>query len=70
MQEEKKSRESKQENKFRKSNNRFKKLKLKKGEKKEKGNPPRTAKANAKAEAYHNNKKCDWGKKKLKSLIS
>jgi len=61
VQGEKKSRKSKQENKFRKSNNRFKKLKIKT---KKKGGgkgrpPPELQKPNAKAEAYHNNKKCD-----------
>jgi len=50
VQGEKKSRKSKQENKFRKSNNRFKKLKIK-TKKKEGGKgrpPPRTAKAQCK----------------------
>ena len=46
MQGEKKSRKSKQENKFRKSNNRFKKLKIK-TKKKEggKGDPPQNCKS-------------------------
>ena len=44
------------------------KLKLTWGEKKEE-NSTELQKPNGVAEVYGNNKKCDWGKKKLKSLI-
>ena len=46
------------------------KLKLKKVKKKEKkANSTDQQKPNTEAEVYNSNKKCDWGKKKLKSLI-
>ena len=47
-----------------KNNNKFKKLKLKKEE-----NFTELQRTSVEAEVYDSNKKCDWGKKKLKSLI-
>ena len=55
----------------------LKKLKLKKREKKKEEerknkkeeNSTELQKPNTEAEVYNNNKKCDWGKQKLKSLI-
>ena len=48
----------------------FKKLKFKKVKKKKKENSTELQKPNVEAEVYNNNKKCDWGEKKLKSLIT
>ena len=62
MQGEKTSRKTKQRNKCRKNNNKFKKLKRKKGK------LYRTSKSNIEAEVYNNYKKCE-GKNQLKSLI-
>ena len=48
----------------------FKKLKIiKKRKEKREGNSRELQKPNLEAEVYDNNKKCDWGEKKLKSLI-
>ena len=62
MQGEKNGRKSKQRNKCRKIS-----LKIKKREKE--GNSTELQKPNVEAEVYNNNKKCDWEKKMLKSLI-
>jgi len=67
LQEEKNSRKSKQRNKCRKNNYRFKKLEIKKEKKKrkkEKESSTELQKPNIKAEVYNNNKKYDWEKKK------
>ena len=71
MQGGKDSRKSKQRNKCRKNNNRFKKLKIKiKNRKETKQNSTELQKPNVEAEVYNNTKKCDWEKKeKPKSLI-
>ena len=50
-------------------NNGFKKLKIKKRERERERKHHRTTKLNVEAEVYNNNKKCDGGKKKIKSLI-
>jgi len=66
LQGEKNIRKSKQRNKCRKNNNKLKKLKIEK--RKEKKKTPEKCKSPVEAEAYNNNKNCDWEKKKLKSL--
>ena len=58
MQGEKNSRKAKQRNNYRKNDNRFKTLKLKK-KKEKKGKLHRTAKSKIEAVVYNNNKKCD-----------
>ena len=65
---EKNSRKSKQRNKFRKNNNRFKKLKLKR-EKKEKSCPV-LQKPNKEAEVYNNNKNVNERKKNKAQKLS
>ena len=66
LQEGKNSRKSKQRNKCRKNNYRFKKLevKKKKRKKKEKESSMELQMPNIKAEVYNNNKKCEWGRGK------
>ena len=52
-----------------KSNNRVKKLKIKvKWKKVKKENFTKLQKPSVEAEVYNNNRKCDWGKKKVQKL--
>ena len=64
------SRKSKQKNKYRKDNNRFKNLKLRKEKrKKKKENSTKLQKSNIEAEVYKTIKNVTEGEKKLRSLI-